>query len=142
MVGYCEETKGYNLFYTSILNTFIERSVQFEEEIIPDFELAPGEFSSPQHHDDSNSDFFDNYDNEMDGYEIYLHDSPSRPKCTEKTIQDIGDLVCNLLDPRKPRSQFHNASYESEITLVGNCYMMIGSDPQSYKESFHDPRWK
>ena len=42
MFGYGEEKKGYNLFDTSTLKTFIERSVQFEEEIIPDFELAPG----------------------------------------------------------------------------------------------------
>ena len=52
MVGYGEETKGYNLFDTSILKDFIERSVQFEEEIIPYFELALGECSSPQHHDE------------------------------------------------------------------------------------------
>ena len=80
MVGYCEETKGYNLFYISILKTFIERSVQFEEEIIPDFELTPWECSSPQHHDDvsndSSSDFYDNSNNHMDQYEIYVHESP------------------------------------------------------------------
>ena len=52
MVGYGEYTKFYNLFDPSTLNNFIERSVQFEEEIIPDFELAPGECSSSQHHDD------------------------------------------------------------------------------------------
>ena len=47
MFSYSEEKKGYNLFDTSTLKTFIERSVQFEEEPIPDFELAPGECSSP-----------------------------------------------------------------------------------------------
>ena len=51
MVGYVEYTKVYNLFDTSTQNNFIERSVQFEEEIIPDFELASGECSSPQHQD-------------------------------------------------------------------------------------------
>ena len=47
MVGYGEDTKGYNVFYPSTQNTFIERNVQFEEEAIPDFELALGECSSP-----------------------------------------------------------------------------------------------
>ena len=56
MVGYGEYTKGYKLFDTSTLNTFIQRSVQFEEEPIPDFELASGEFSYPQHLDEVNDD--------------------------------------------------------------------------------------
>ena len=56
MVGYGKDTKGYNLFDTSTLNTFIERSVQFEEEIIPDFELASRECSSPHQHDDVSND--------------------------------------------------------------------------------------
>ena len=47
MVGYGEYINGYNIFYPSTQNTFIEISVQFEEEIIPDFELAPGDCSSP-----------------------------------------------------------------------------------------------
>ena len=46
--------------------------MQFEEEIIPYYELAPGECSSPQHHDevsnDSSSDFSNISDNEMDEY--------------------------------------------------------------------------
>ena len=122
MFGYGEDTKGYNLFHTSTHKTFIERSVQFEEEIIPYFELAPGECSSPQHHDyvsnDSRSDFFDISDNHMDEYDIYVHESPSRPKWAEKTIQVVGDLVDNPLDPTKARSQFHNASYASEFLLL------------------------
>ena len=72
--------------------------------------------------------------------EISVHDSSSRPKWAEKTIQDARDLAGNPLDPRKTRSQFHNGSYESEINLAENYYMMIESDPQSYQESSHDPR--
>ena len=52
MVAYGEETKGYNLFDTSTLKTFVERSAKFEEEPIPDFELAPGDCSSPQPFED------------------------------------------------------------------------------------------
>ena len=77
----------------------------------------------------------------MDEYDIFLHDSPSMPKWDEKTIQDVGDLVGNPLDPRKTRSQFHNAYYESEIYLTEHYYIIIISDPNSYQEYFHDRRW-
>ena len=39
-----------------MLNNFFERSVKFEEEPIPDFELAPGECSSPQPFKDVSDD--------------------------------------------------------------------------------------
>ena len=48
MVGYGEDTKVYKIFDTSTLRTFVEINVQFKEEPIPNFELAPGECSSPQ----------------------------------------------------------------------------------------------
>ena len=83
MVGYGEDTKFYKLFDTSTLNTFIERSVQFGEQPIPDFELASGECSSPQHldevSDDSCSVFSDNFDNDMVVDDIFVYYSPSRP---------------------------------------------------------------
>ena len=47
---------GYKLFETSTLNTFVERSVQFEEEPIPDFELAPGKCFFPKLFDDVSDD--------------------------------------------------------------------------------------
>ena len=56
MVGYGEETKGYKLFDTSTCKNFVERSVKFEEEPIPDFELAPGDCSSPQPFKDVSDD--------------------------------------------------------------------------------------
>ena len=77
MVGYGEDTKGYKLFDPSTHKTFIERSVQFEEEIIPDFELAPGECSSPQHQDDvSDVSLSGIYDSEMVEDDVSEHDSP------------------------------------------------------------------
>ena len=106
--------------------------MQFEEEIIPYFELAPGECSSPQHHDDvsndSSSDFPDISVNDMDEDEISVHDSPSSPKWDEKIIQATRELEGNPLELRKTRSQFHNASYASEIAIAKHCYMMIGCD--------------
>ena len=52
MVGYGEDTKGYNIFEISTGKNFVERSVKFEEEPIPDFELASGDCSSPQPFED------------------------------------------------------------------------------------------
>ena len=122
MVGYGEDTKGYNLFDTSTLKNFIERSVQFEEEITPYFELAPGEFSSPQHHDevsnDSSSNFYDISDNDIDDDDIFVYELPSRPKWDDKIIQAAGELAGNSLEARKTSSQFHNASFASEIALA------------------------
>ena len=56
MVGYGEETKWFNLFDTSTDKKFVERSVKFKEEPIPDFELAPGDCSSPQPFEDVSDD--------------------------------------------------------------------------------------
>ena len=70
MVGYDEYTRRYNIFYPSTQNTFIEISVQFEEEVIPDIELALGECSSPPPQDDVKDEYFlifsDIYDYDMD----------------------------------------------------------------------------
>ena len=52
MVGYGEETKAYKHFDTSTCKNFVERSVKFKEEPIPDFELALGDRSSPQPFED------------------------------------------------------------------------------------------
>ena len=66
----------------------------------------------------------------MDVYYIFVYDSPSIPNWDEKIIQAAGELAGNPLEPRKTRSQIHNASYASEIDIAEKCYMIIGSDPQ------------
>ena len=112
--------------------------MQFEEEIIPYFELALRECFSPQHQDgasdDSIFDISDIYDSEMDEDDFSEHDAASRPKCADKTIEAVGDLAGNPLDPRKIRSQFHNAYFASEVSLDENCYMIIICNPYSYQE--------
>ena len=110
--------------------------MQFEEEPIPDFELAPGECYSPQHldevSDDSSSIFFNNYYNDMAVNEIFVDDSPSRTKWDEKIIQAVGELVGNPQEPRKTRSQTSNASFASDSDFSEHCYMMIGYYTQTY----------
>ena len=92
--------------------------MQFEEEIIPDFELARGECSSPQHQDDVSDDsIYDISDSDMVEYYVSKHDSPTRPKWAEKTIEATRDLAGNPLDPRKTWSQFHNAYFVIELGI-------------------------
>ena len=99
MVGYGEETKGYNIFDTSTCKTFVERSVKFEEEPIPDFELAPGDCSSPQLFkdvsDDTCSIFSDNSDINVAEYDISVYYAPYRPKWAETIVQAAGELAGN-----------------------------------------------
>ena len=70
MVGYAEYAKEYNLFYPSSQNTFIERSVQFKEELMLELELSLGEWSTPPPQDDVSDEYFsDIYDSDMDEYD-------------------------------------------------------------------------
>ena len=95
MVGYGEETKGYNLFNTSTNKNFVEISVQFEEEPIPDFELAPRDCSSPQPFEDVSDDtcsiFSDNSDMNVSEDDISVDDSLYRPKWAEKLCKQLGN---------------------------------------------------
>ena len=75
----------------------------------------------------------------MDEDDIYVYDSPSRPKWDEKIIQDARELVGNPQEPRKTRSQTSNASFASDSTLAEHCYMMIVYDPQTYQKSCNVP---
>ena len=55
--------------------------MQFEEEVIPYFELTPGECSSPQHQDDVSDDSLSDISNyDMDEDDVSENYSPSRPK--------------------------------------------------------------
>ena len=101
MVGCGEENKGYNLFDTSTCKKFVERSLKFVEEPIPDFELAPGECSSPQPFEDVSDDecyiFSDISDKNVSEYDIYVYDSPSRPKWAEKLYKQLGNWQAILM---------------------------------------------
>ena len=52
MIWYAEGSNGYILFYPSSQKTFIERSVQFEEEPTQMVELIEGDCSHPPPNDD------------------------------------------------------------------------------------------
>ena len=143
MVGYGEETKGYNIFDTYTCKTYVEWSVKLEEEPIPDFELAPGDCSSPQPFEDVSDDtcsvFSDNSDINVVEDDITVDDLPSRPKWDEKIVQVAGELAGNPQEPRKTRSQTSKDSFTSDSAIAEHCYMMIGSNNQTYKQAFNDP---
>ena len=139
MVGYDEYAKGYNIFDPSSQKTFIERSVQFEEEPMQEIKLAQGECSNPPLHDDVSDDtssyIYDYYiDDDYFDMNSY-HDSPIWPKWAEKTIQAVGDLVGDPLDSRTTISQFHDSFSTCELDIYQRCFVMIVSNPHTYQES-------
>ena len=107
--------------------------MEFEEEPIPDFELAPGGCSSPQPFEDVSDDtcsfFSDIYDKNVARDYIYVDDSPSRPNWADKIVQATREFVGNPYEPRKTRSQNSRASFASDSALAEKFYMLIGSDP-------------
>ena len=109
-------------------------SVQFKEQLMPEIELAPGECSSPPLQDDVSDEFIsdisDIYDYDIDEDDNEDYGSPIWPKWDEKTIEAIGDLAGNPLDPRKTRSQFHIVFSTCEVNLAEKLFMMVVFDPK------------
>jgi hypothetical protein len=72
--------------------------------------------------------------------------SPTQfPTWAEKTLQDAGELVDDLADTRRTRSQFFGAPQTLAATepfLPIHCYMTLGSDPQSHSEAAGNPLWE
>ena len=67
-----------------------------------------------------------------------------RPKWAQNLIEVAQNIVGDPDDRRRTRSQYHNehvALYHSYPLLPERCFMMMGPNPRSYKEAFHDPRW-
>ena len=56
MVVYDEYSNGYNLFDPSSNKTFIDRSVQFEEDPMQEIELVNGVCSNPPLNDDASNE--------------------------------------------------------------------------------------
>ena len=84
MVGYGDNENVYNLFYPSFHITFIERSVQFEEEPMQEIELVKRDCSHPPLNDDVSHDYLSDFSDFVMEYEYYdmnpYHDSPIIPK--------------------------------------------------------------
>ena len=80
MFGYSEYAKGYKLFDPSSQKTFIERSVQFEEDLMQETELDHGECSHPPLHDDVNDESFSHFsDSDIDDDVDDMHSNMTHP---------------------------------------------------------------
>ena len=115
--------------------SFIERSVQFEEEPIPATEI--GESSSPPPPltiSEEDNKFSDYYMSDNDDLIAYPN-TPTRTKWVENTIHVVGELTENLNDPRRTRSQFKSALYVKDHFFAQKCYIMVESYPRTYKEA-------
>ena len=102
-------------------------------------ELVHAECAHPPLHDDvsdeSLSEFYDSNISEDDDEIQSYHDSPSQPKWAEKSLEAARNIAGNPLDPRKTRSQFHNAFSACELNIVDSFLMMVGYDPHTYQEA-------
>ena len=104
MLGIINIPKWYNIINMGTQKSFIERSIQFEEE--PTIAAEIGESSSPPPplvvsegtNEINDSDMSDNDDLIADPQ---IH---TRPKWAAKTIHAAGELAGNPSDPRRTRS--------------------------------------
>ena len=66
-------------------------------------------------------------------------------KWAHKLIKAVGDVVGNLDDRRRKRSHYQNDHVSLSHTdplLPERRFMMMGLDPQTFKEACHDPIWQ
>ena len=103
--GYYEDSKGYKLINLSKNKSFIERSVQFQEEHLAAVEV--GESSSPPEplNVSGETNEFDDSDMSDNDNLIAYPNNLIRPKWAAKTIHAAGELAGNPSDPRRTRSQ-------------------------------------
>ena len=117
----------------STKKSFIERSVQFEEESMPTIEI--GESSSPLPPliviEDSNKFFYSDMYNNL--VLISYTNTPTIPKWAENTIQAAGELTRNPSDPRRTRSQFESALSVKDPCFCDKCFIMVEYDKNTYE---------
>ena len=113
--------------------TFIERSVQFQEEPLAAVEV--GESSSPPPPltvSEETNKIYDSYmsnNNDLISY----NNIPTRSKQETNTIQAVGELVGNPSDSRRTRYQFVSALSTKDTLFYGKYFLMIKYDPNKYE---------
>ena len=87
------------------------------------------------------NEFYDSdiYDNDDLIADINI---PTIPNWESRTIRVAVELAGNPSDTRRTRSQFESALCVKDPLFAKKCYLMIDSDPQTYEDAAHDPRWK
>ena len=162
LLGYADDAKYYKLMEFTTKICFIERSVQFNKVQLHDLQIAQEEGviaqSIPFAYEDvstdvsnSKSEYEDQEEQDLDienedqeDLDPTLAPNP-RPKWAQKLIEAIGNNVGDPSSRRRTISQFQDenlALCHTDPLLPERCYMMLGFDPQSYKEACHYPGWK
>ena len=105
--------------------SFIERSVQFQEEPLVAIEV--GESSSPLDPLIVSGETNEFVDSDMSDNDDLIADpnSPTRLKWAANTIHVAGELAGNPSDPRRIRSQFESALCMKEPLFAEKCYLMV-----------------
>jgi hypothetical protein len=68
-----------------------------------------------------------------------------RPKWAQTTLHDVGDLVGELDDTKRTRSDFEEtplAFTATEPLPPGHLFLVQSSDPWSYGEATRNPFWE
>ena len=105
------------------------------------------------HSDEENesikSDFsdmmFDISEKNISGLESYSDVSTHLPTWAKKTLSSVGTNIGNPASPRRTRSNFQRVdiylSFHDSL-MYETCYLMIGSNPNSYYHAQKYSRWK
>ena len=136
-VGYSKDSKGYKLINLTTNKSFIERSVQFQEEPLVAVEV--GESSSPLEPMNVSEEIVEHADSDMSNSDDFIADPniPTMPKWEANTIHASGDPN----DPRRTRSQFESALCMKDPMFAEKCYLMVELDPHKYEDDAEDPIW-
>ena len=109
----------------STQKSFIERSVQFEEE--PMVAVKVGESSSPPPPLVVSGETDEIYDSDMSNNDdlILYSNRPTRQNWEENTIQAARELAGNPSDSRRTRSQFESALSVKDPLFDDNCFLIV-----------------
>ena len=117
---------------------------------IPSLPIAVS-ISNPDHSDSDSEEDSSQYDPDIElttQRDLDLDPASTsfqQPKWAKQIIKAAGDGAGGPYDKRRTRSQYQKESVTLSHTyplLAKRCFMMLGSDSQSFNEYFHDNRWQ
>ena len=105
--------------------SFIERSVQFQEEPLAAVEV--GESSSPPKPLNVSGEIVEFADYDISNNDDLISDpnSPTRPKWAANTIHAARELARNPSDHRRTRSQFKSVLCIKDPLFAKKCYLLL-----------------
>lgn len=135
-----DDVKGDMLPKTSIDSPFIKRSVKFEEgplHVVSDHPVGDLLDETIEEGFDSHSSISDDDDEKVLSSDLEVDDQvmvslEPLPVWAKKTMHDTGELVGNLVDLRRTRSQFFETPTKLNATenfFPINFYMSLAANP-------------